>query len=167
MKPGNYRARLAGDIFSVLILPLLAFRFVRSTFDLWPGLAAYPAGFAFVLFWAAGKSVYSETLQRWEARSLGTRPIPRVAGRWPGNVDILFKMMRAFKTSYVLDVYRELFEEYQTTTLNLRILWRDNVRPFILWTPPTVSATTPAAQHRTQEVELIIGIDYIYGSRTL
>ncbi|KAJ3512593.1 hypothetical protein NLJ89_g3431 [Agrocybe chaxingu] len=35
--------------------------------------------------------------------------------------------MRAFKTSYVLDVYLQLFEEYQCTTLNTRILWRDNI----------------------------------------
>jgi len=166
MKPGNYRARLAGDIFCVLVLPLLAFRFVRSTFGLWPGLFAYPAGLVFVLLWAVAKSIYSETQQTWEARSLGTRPIPRVVGRWPGNVDILLKMMRAFKTSYVLDVYRELFEEYQTTTLNLRILWRDNVR-ISLFGAPQVSETIPGSQHRKDEVELTINIDYIYGSRTL
>jgi hypothetical protein len=39
-------------------------------------------------------------------------------------------MMHAFTTSYVLDVYLQLFEEYQCTTLNLRILWRDNVGTF-------------------------------------
>ncbi|KAF8900848.1 cytochrome P450 [Gymnopilus junonius] len=36
-------------------------------------------------------------------------------------------MMGSFKTSYVLDVYLQLFEEYQSTTLNLRVLWRDNI----------------------------------------
>ncbi|KIK65139.1 hypothetical protein GYMLUDRAFT_39531 [Collybiopsis luxurians FD-317 M1] len=36
-------------------------------------------------------------------------------------------MLRAFKTSYILDVYLQLFEEYQCTTLNTRILWTDNI----------------------------------------
>jgi hypothetical protein len=48
---------------------------------------------------------------------------------WPGNLDILLSMMRAFRKSYILDVYLNLFEEYQCTTLNLNILWVDNVGP--------------------------------------
>ncbi|GAW02064.1 cytochrome P450 monooxygenase CYP63 [Lentinula edodes] len=36
-------------------------------------------------------------------------------------------MLRAFKTSYILDVYLQLFEEYQCTTLNTRILWTDHI----------------------------------------
>ena len=59
---------------------------------------------------------------------MGAREIPRVVGKWPGNIDVLFKMMKAFKTSYILDVYLQLFEEYQCTTLNTRILWSDMVR---------------------------------------
>jgi hypothetical protein len=47
-------------------------------------------------------------------------------------------MIRAFKTSYVGDVYLQLFEEYKTTTLNLRVLWSDTVSPlFLIRWPPT------------------------------
>lgn len=55
------------------------------------------------------------------------RMIPHVVGKWPGNIDILLRMMKAFKTAYILDVYLDLFEEYQCTTLNTRILWVDQV----------------------------------------
>ncbi|KAG6837575.1 hypothetical protein H0H93_006989 [Arthromyces matolae] len=58
---------------------------------------------------------------------LGAKPIPRVVGKWPGNVDVLLKMLKAFKTAYVVDVYLQLFEEYQSTTLNLYILWADQI----------------------------------------
>lgn len=36
-------------------------------------------------------------------------------------------MMKSFGKSYIMDIYLELFEEYQTTTLNTRILWSDNI----------------------------------------
>jgi hypothetical protein len=66
-------------------------------------------------------------MQEKEARLLGARLIPCVVGKWPGNIDVLLDMMRAFKSSYVLDVYLQLFEEYQCTTINTRILWSDTV----------------------------------------
>ena len=58
---------------------------------------------------------------------MGAKPIKRIRGKWPGNIDVLFRMMKAFKTSYIMDVYLELFQEYQCTTLNTRILWVDQV----------------------------------------
>ncbi|TFY66527.1 hypothetical protein EVG20_g4563 [Dentipellis fragilis] len=53
--------------------------------------------------------------------------IPRVVGKWPGNIDLLLHMLRAGKTSYIQQVYLALFEEYQCTTLNTRILWMDQI----------------------------------------
>ncbi len=78
--------------------------------------------------------------QHQTCRRLGTKPIPRIRGKWPGNIDVLLRMMKAFKTAYLMDVYLELFQEYQCTTLNTRILWvdqvRSNTRIFDCWTSP-------------------------------
>jgi hypothetical protein len=79
------------------------------------------------MLWAGARILFSEFVHSREMRRVGTRPIPRVVGKWPGNIDILFRMMRSFKTSYLLDPYLELFERHQATTLNLRILWADQV----------------------------------------
>lgn len=81
-----------------------------------------------VLICAGARVLLSEAVNYREAKRLRAKPIPRVAGKWPGNVDVLFKMLRSVKTSYLVNSYLELFEEYQATTLNLRILWVDQVR---------------------------------------
>ena len=127
MKPRSYRIRLLSDLLQVIGVPVCLLSVFVSIFRYRLGPLSIPIHLAFILLLATLKGVYSETRQDSEALSLGARPIPRVVGKWPGNVDILLRMMGAFKTSYVLDVYLQLFEEYQSTTLNLRILWRDNV----------------------------------------
>jgi hypothetical protein len=131
MNPSNYRARVVLDIFHIFVVPTVVLSLVLSFFKYRLGLLSLPIHLCFVVLWAATKGVLSEAKQDREARSLGARSIPRVVGKWPGNVDVLLRMMRAFKTSYILDVYLELFEEYQCTTLNTRILWCDNVCNFL------------------------------------
>lgn len=127
MNPAYYRVRLLVDLFQSIGMPVLALSNVLSFFQYRLGLLAIPSYLGIVLFWAVLRGAYTEHKKKQEAKALGARPIPRVIGKWPGNIDILLKMMRAFKTSYVLDVYLQLFEEYQCTTLNTRILWRDTV----------------------------------------
>jgi hypothetical protein len=41
-------------------------------------------------------------------------------------------MLQSYKTSYLVDSYLDLFKKYQSTTLNLRILWVDQVSNFTL-----------------------------------
>lgn len=127
MNPANYRARILLDLFHTFLLPTLLLSLIFSIFNYTPGLFSIPLHLIFILAWVTSKGAYSESCHDREAKSLGAKPIPRVVGKWPGNIDILFTMMRAFPTSYVLDVYLQLFEEYQCTTLNLRIFWRDSV----------------------------------------
>lgn len=127
MNPAYYRVRLLVDLFQSIGMPVLALSNVLSFFQYRLGLLAIPSYLGIVLFWAVLRGAYTEHKKKQEAKALGARPIPRVIGKWPGNIDILLKMMRAFKTSYVLDVYLQLFEEYQCTTLNTRILWRDTI----------------------------------------
>ncbi|KIM44015.1 hypothetical protein M413DRAFT_67983 [Hebeloma cylindrosporum] len=127
MNPANYRARVLLDLFHILVVPAVALSLVLSFFQCRLGFLSLPTHLCFIVLWAATKGVLSQAKQDREARSLGARSIPRVVGKWPGNIDVLLRMMHAFKTSYVLDVYLELFEEYQCTTLNIPILWSNNI----------------------------------------
>ncbi|KAJ6629919.1 cytochrome P450 monooxygenase CYP63 [Mycena sp. CBHHK59/15] len=128
MKPGCYRARLLLDLFRSLVLPCvclsLALRFLNVSLG---SIVSIPAHLGFVILWAVVDGVLRNAAHARMARQFGAQRIPRVVGKWPGNIDVLLKMMKAFKTSYVLDVYLQLFEEYQCTTLNTRILWIDNI----------------------------------------
>jgi hypothetical protein len=128
MNPARYRIRLCLDISRTICLPVFVLYLVLSITQKHLGYLTIPAHVLFIVFWACLKGALLKHIQDREARRLGAKPIPRIVGKWPGNIDILLKMLRAFKTSYVLDVYLNLFEEYQCTTLNTRILWSDNVR---------------------------------------
>ncbi|KAK7443501.1 hypothetical protein VKT23_015674 [Stygiomarasmius scandens] len=126
VKPGNYRARLLLDLCQVVVLPVLVLLVLTRIYEthLWWPLPTY---ILFIALWAVAKGLIEDILQSQERYRLGAKAIPCVVGKWPGNIDVLLRMMRAFKTSYLMDVYLELFEEYQCTTLNLRILWRDSI----------------------------------------
>ena len=127
MNPANHRARLLLDLFHLFVLPTLVLSLLLSLFPFRTAFLSIPLHLVFIFIWVTLKVAYSELWHDRQAKSLGAKRIPRVVGKWPGNLDILFRMMRAFSTSYVLDVYLQLFEEYQCTTLNLRILWINNV----------------------------------------
>ncbi|KAJ7058564.1 cytochrome P450 monooxygenase CYP63 [Mycena amicta] len=128
MQPGLYRLRLLCDVFYALVVPStllsLALR-LRGT-RLGP-LLSIPVYFLFIVFCAVGRHAFRNLAHARAAKQLGVQHVRRVVGNWPGNVDVLLRMMKAFKTSYVLDVYLQLFEEYQCTTLNMRIFWMDTI----------------------------------------
>ena len=128
MDPSNFRLRLALDLSRLIVVPSLAFvAIVRlSKWNL--GWLSLPAYVVFLVFCTIIRSQWTLLRQHRDAQQLGAAPIPQVVGKWPGNIDILLRMLRDFKSSYTLDVYLRLFEEYQCTTLNLRILWTDTVR---------------------------------------
>lgn len=127
MHPSRYRTRLILDLCRTFILPSAVLVFAVQITGKGLGLFTIPLHVFFAIVCAIARDIYSNTVQLKEAKQLGAKPIPRIIGKWPGNIDILLRMMRAFRTSYVLDVYLQLFEEYQCTTLNTRILWVDNV----------------------------------------
>jgi len=129
--PSNFRVRLILDLFSALAVPSIILKLILRLYHIDLGRCAPVVYLAFIFCWAMSKGAYAASQQQELARQLGAKPIPSVVGKWPGNLDILLKMTNAFKTSYVLDVYLQLFEEYQCTTLNLRILWADNVSRFL------------------------------------
>ncbi|KAI0249414.1 cytochrome P450 monooxygenase CYP63 [Lactifluus subvellereus] len=73
------------------------------------------------------RSHYSLWAQDREAARLGAQPITRVRGRWPGNLDVVLRILKSFESDYVLQGFVDLFEEYGCTTLNTRFFWVDQI----------------------------------------
>ncbi|KAF7338062.1 Cytochrome P450 monooxygenase CYP63 [Mycena venus] len=61
------------------------------------------------------------------AKRLNATIVPRVQGRWPGNIDIALRVAKSFKEEYVFQVFADLFREYGVTTLNMRLFWCDQM----------------------------------------
>lgn len=87
-------------------------------------IPAYPICIALCAY---ARLAYRDWQQDQEAHRLGARRIPQVVGKWPGNLDIYLKLLKSTQTTYLGSFHLSLFEEYQTTTLNLRLLWQDVV----------------------------------------
>jgi cytochrome P450 len=127
MHPTRLRTRFLLDVGRFLIFPSVVLSFILQVSRLKLGLLTVPVHASFIILWATVRGLYLNYLHSQEAKRLSAKPIPCIVGKWPGNLDILLKMMRGFKNSYVLDVYLDLFKEYQCTTLNTRILWVDHI----------------------------------------
>lgn len=78
------------------------------------------------------RSRYSIWVQDREAKKLNARVIPRVQGKLPGNLDIVRRIMKSFKEDYILQGFADLLREHNTTILNTRFFWDDQVGPFCL-----------------------------------
>ncbi|KZT30241.1 cytochrome P450 monooxygenase CYP63 [Neolentinus lepideus HHB14362 ss-1] len=127
MHPTQYRTRILLDVVRVLVVPSAILSLYLQLSGTHLGPLGLPCHAAFIIVCAYTRCLYSDWVQSMDAKRLGAKPIPRVVGKLPGNIDVLYKMMKAFKTAYILDVYLALFEEYQCTTLNTRILWVDQI----------------------------------------
>ncbi|KAJ7016216.1 cytochrome P450 monooxygenase CYP63 [Mycena alexandri] len=128
MHPGCYRFRFLCDLGRAIVLPSASLWLALRFLDIHLGpILSIPVYLAVFILCAVVKGVLLNLAHKRAAEQLGAQPIRKVVGKWPGNIDVLLKMMKAFKTSYVLDVYLQLFEEYQCTTLNTRILWVDTI----------------------------------------
>lgn len=126
----HFRMRLFLDFLRIVVLPCLVLVQVCQYFKMKLGLLSIPAYPISIVLWGCLRNTWYDIRQEIESKTLGAKPIKRVKGKWPGNVDVMLRMMKAFKTSYIMDVYLGLFQEYQCTTLNTRILWVDQVRFF-------------------------------------
>ncbi|KAH7882560.1 cytochrome P450 [Phlebopus sp. FC_14] len=65
-----------------------------------------------------------ERSQHRRAAALGARLIPRIRGRWPGNADELWNMVRRAETDYIGQALWEQ-NKIHGPTVNLRFLWED------------------------------------------
>lgn len=80
-----------------------------------------------LLVWNTFRVQYDEWFHSREARRLGARLVPRVEGKWIGNLDLLLKKDK--KIPYLGQRVEDMMNELGTKTLNMRILWVDNVSP--------------------------------------
>ncbi|KAG9217637.1 hypothetical protein CCMSSC00406_0003674 [Pleurotus cornucopiae] len=64
----------------------------------------------------------SDWKARREANKLGARLIPRVKGRFPGNLDVLRHLMQDFETGYIGDGVAKLIKEHGPI-VDMHILW--------------------------------------------
>ncbi|KAH7332564.1 cytochrome P450 monooxygenase pc-3 [Rhizoctonia solani] len=76
-------------------------------------------------FWGF-RNVVREGMRQREAKRLGARTVPKVKGKWPGNIDLMIKLVKSTHTGYVAEVWGELAKEYGNT-FNMRVLWSDMV----------------------------------------
>jgi hypothetical protein len=123
----HVRLRFVKGLFLFCALPpvFVALVLQRTETDL--GILTIPSYFASVFLVAFIRIIYADHVQARDAQKLGARQIPRVVGKWPGSVDIIIRLLADMKSGYMHDVFLELFHEYQSTTLNLRILWTEKV----------------------------------------
>lgn len=127
LNPKFYRTRLLLDVLRIFALPIVMLEELCRFCGIRLGFLKAPSYLIAIVFFGFIRNVLYDIRQAREAQRLNAKPIPRIKGKWPGNIDVLFRMMKAFKTAYLMDVYLELFQEYKCTTLNTRILWVDQV----------------------------------------
>ncbi|OCH86929.1 cytochrome P450 [Obba rivulosa] len=123
----QYRLRLLKDLVCIFVTPAAVLSTGLRLANVRLGILVAPAYVLCTFAWVCGTSLYFDSINRREAQRLGARPIPQVVGKWPGNVDILLRMLKTIPTSYYGSFYLSLFEEYHSTTLNLKLLWRDMI----------------------------------------
>jgi ABC-type Fe3+-siderophore transport system permease subunit len=73
-----------------ILLTYLVLRLSQCQSTSWPQSLLF--GILYILsvplFWSV-RNIIRLRLQDREARRLGARPIPRIKGKWPGNIDVL------------------------------------------------------------------------------
>jgi hypothetical protein len=123
----HVRLRFLASVFRTCVLPAAVLEAALRVTDTHLGYLTAPSHILFISLLLYLKALYTNYVVSREARRLGARPIPHIVGKWPGNIDILFRLLADLKSGYMQDIFLELFHEYQSTTLNLRILWTDKV----------------------------------------
>jgi hypothetical protein len=124
----DYRKRilisLARGLLAPPLLISLVLRLVRRSASFWLYLSL---ALLSIPIFVGVRSHYTVWAQDREAARLGAQPITRVRGRWPGNLDIVLRMLKLSESGHVLQGFADLFAEYGCTTLNTRFFWDDQV----------------------------------------
>ena len=137
----DYRKRILLSFTRALIVPPLltsiTLRFTCRSLSLWFYL---PLALLSIPLSVVLRSHYALWTQDRDAARFGAQPIPRVCGRWPGNLDVVLRMLKSFESDYVLQGFADLFHEYECTTLNTRFFWDDQV--FLALSAPRLLLTS-------------------------
>ena len=114
---------LLPPFFTVVLLHL------ARTWDIpYAGALSTPLScFVSIPIWFTVRVQFREWKHHREAKRLGARLVPRIRGRWPGNVDVLLRIMKSRNTHYIMDWAKEMMEEAGSTTINTGILWGNQV----------------------------------------
>jgi len=123
----HVRARFLKSTFRNCVLPAAVVAAALRFAHIELGYFTIPVYIGTIILLACARNIYNSHIQEREASRLGARTIPRVVGKWPGNIDIVLRLVADLKSGYMQDVFLELFHEYQCTTLNLRIFWMDKL----------------------------------------
>ncbi|KAI0076688.1 cytochrome P450 [Panus rudis PR-1116 ss-1] len=121
----RYRLRFLHDVVRIVVLPSVTLATALSVLHVRLGLLTIPAYVSFIVVAAAVRNRHDLHQQRRQALQRGARMVPVVVGKWPGNLDVLLRMKREVKSRYLCDFFLDLFQEYQSTIVNLRILGAD------------------------------------------
>lgn len=118
----RYRLRFFKDVVRILVLPSVCFSGLLWITHVRLGLLAVPCHVAFIAVAACVRNWYYDFQDCRAAQQMNARVVPTVKGKWPGNLDILLKFKQATASEYLGDFFLQLFEEHQSTIVNLRML---------------------------------------------
>jgi hypothetical protein len=127
----NFRSRfLLNVLVPYFILPIIiaiaALHLLKPTISLHP-LLQIPLVILSIPVTNVIRVNYNDFFRRREARRLGAEMIPRVKTKWPGNIDLVIRMIRKPRTEYILEPILALMKEYKSNTINMGIFWGDQV----------------------------------------
>lgn len=126
----RYRIRFLQDLLRIVVVPSACFSFLLSTVNIRLGLLALPCHVVSIVVAACFRNWYYDYRDCRTARQMGARVAPVVNGKWPGNLDVLLKFKQATTSEYLGDFFLSLFEEYESTIINLRMLGANLVSSF-------------------------------------
>ncbi|KAI0686875.1 cytochrome P450 [Cytidiella melzeri] len=121
----RYRLRLFWDFVRILLTPSILFVAIIHYNGVSLPWTTPPAYILWLFAVGLTRVKITGYFQARAARRAGGRLPTEVVGKWPGNVDVLIKLGKAAKSRYPAAFFRDLFDEYQCTTLNLKLLWSD------------------------------------------
>ena len=157
----DYRKRILLSFAKALIVPplltSLLLRFVCRSASL---SVCLPLALLSIPITIGVRSQYALWHQDREAARLGAKPITRVCGRWPGNLDIILRLVKSFESGYVLQGFNDLFLEYDCTTLNTRFFWDDQVSSAVI-------SYTVAPRTGLPIFTIMVLIDHLHGREGL
>ncbi|KAJ7656517.1 cytochrome P450 monooxygenase CYP63 [Mycena polygramma] len=124
----DYRRRLLVSLVKTLLLPPLLSLTILCLILKYPlNISSVAASALAIPLTISARSQLSLWNHDKAAKSLNATVIPRVKGRWPGNLDIAIRVSKSFREDYVFKIFADLFDEYGTTTLNMRLFWDDTI----------------------------------------
>lgn len=128
LHPRQYRLRFLLDVLRAIVWPQLVFNAALYLAGFHPGaFLRVVASVLAVPLLGTVRTAISQRRNKIQAAALGAKEVPCVRGKWPGNLDIVLGFVRSLKEAYLMQFLDDLFREYDCKTLNMRLLWEDQI----------------------------------------